>query len=278
VATQHNSSTANTAKAKRCPACGGLNSPTAQWCGQCLSPFAAPPPPPPQSAPETEAEEFDPLAPWQEFTREQEPRKTGIAGTEEFDPLTAPALGSMAPSAIADPPPPPAATVRRGAWQVEGDVIMWTCSICEHHNPLEARSCEVCGATFAIEMTTKDSSRPARDPNAAALYSLFFPGAGHAYLGLVGQAVARGVMSVWVVGVALLSMLSGGGSASLLLSLSYGLAAVGLWLAAAHDAYREAKDQPGLVVLSGRRFLYVTIALISVLFMVMIFGALGARG
>ncbi|MDQ3982340.1 MAG: hypothetical protein M3271_06620, partial [Actinomycetota bacterium] len=31
----------------RCPSCGGLNAPDAEWCGQCLKRFKAPPPPPP---------------------------------------------------------------------------------------------------------------------------------------------------------------------------------------------------------------------------------------
>ena len=119
--------------------------------------------------------------------------------------------------------------------------------------------------------------REGRDPNAAALISLFLPGAGHAYLGLVGQAIARLVMSVWVVGVSLIALFSGGGAAAPL-SVVYSVAAVALGLTAAHDAYREARNQGTLVLLSGRRFLYLTLGLIGVLFVVMMLGALGARG
>jgi hypothetical protein len=118
--------------------------------------------------------------------------------------------------------------------------------------------------------------REQHDPNAAALYSLFLPGAGHAYLGLLGQAVARSVMSLWVVGVSLIALFSGPSAAPV--TVTYGLAAVALWLTAAHDAYREARNQSSLVLLSGRRFLYVMLGLIGVLFVVMIVGALGARG
>jgi hypothetical protein len=121
-------------------------------------------------------------------------------------------------------------------------------------------------------------AREQRDPNAAALLSLFLPGAGHAYLGLAGQAVARSVMSLWVVGVSLIALFSGGGGAAAPVTVIFGLAAVALWLTAAHDAYREARNQSSLVLLSGRRFLYVTLGLIGVLFVVMTVGALGARG
>lgn len=155
---------------------------------------------------------------------------------------------------------------------------MWSCSTCGHDNELDAPSCAVCNASFEQTMTNAQVSPHEPDPNKAALYSLLLPGAGHAYLGLVGQAVARAVMSVWVVGVTLIALFSDGGRTGALVWTTYGCAAVALWLAAAHDAYREAGGQPALVLLSGRRFLYVTLALIGVLFLVMTVGAMGARG
>lgn len=218
---------------RRCPSCGGLNPPGAEWCGQCLTRF--------------DAQSGDPGL---------RPANTGARGAEHVT--------------TAEP-------VRRGVFQVVGAEVMWSCTVCGHDNPLDAGACQTCAASFADVIRRDERPRLERDPNTAALYSLFLPGAGHAYVGLMGQAIARAVMSIWVVGVALVAVLSGPGRASALISVTYGLAAVGLWLAAAHDSYREAMDQPGLCWLSGRRFLYVTVALIAVLFTVITFGAIAAR-
>lgn len=246
--------------ARRCLSCGGLNAAEADWCGQCHTRFDASP----RSAPNQP-----------DLQRPPSPAPSGL----EFDPLTVPVLPQIAttsPSLLrADTPAEPPL---RSAFRVVGDVVWWTCSVCGHVNGLDARACQTCGASFGDAVAGSERPRPERDPNAAALYSLLLPGAGHAYLGYVGQAIARAVMSIWVVGVALIAVFAGGGGPSALISASYGIAAVGLWLAAAHDAFREANEQPGLVWLSGRRFLYVTLGLIAVLFMVITLGAIGARG
>jgi hypothetical protein len=249
--------------AQRCPLCGGLNPARAEWCGQCLARFGPPSAPPP-SPRRRDPEGADPLG----------------AFPEDFDPLTAPTLHppllpeSTGPASNSSRNSP----VRTGAFGVSGDGITWSCSVCGEDNSLNARRCEICGASFAIAVSGPEPVPKRRDPNTAALYSLLFPGAGHAYLGLPGQAVARGVTSVWVMGVTLISIFSGGGNVSLVLSLCYGAAALGLWLVAAHDAYREANHQSGLTLLSGRRHVYLTVALIGILFVVMTLGALGLRG
>ena len=91
-----------------------------------------------------------------------------------------------------------------------------------------------------------------------AMYSLFFPGAGHWYLGLKGAAIARGVLSSWVVFVAIAAGVAG----SVLMASLFGLTAFILWAVAAHDAYREATNQPGAVILKGKMFVYLVIALL----------------
>lgn len=90
------------------------------------------------------------------------------------------------------------------------------------------------------------------------MYSLFFPGAGHWYLGLKGAAIARGVLSSWVVFVAIAAGVAG----SVLMASLFGLTAFILWAVAAHDAYREATNQPGAVILKGKMFVYLVIALL----------------
>jgi ribosomal protein L40E len=246
---------------QRCDSCGGLNPPRAEWCGQCLTRFAMWDPAP---------DSGEPVEPY------ESPR---MPPSTQFDPLTAPELpGSPAANPTETPPSRSLRPVGGGAFRVTGSEVLWSCSTCGGENSLAARTCQTCGTSFATVVSTREPARAGGDPNTAALLSLFLPGAGHAYLGHMGQAIARAVMSMWVVGVTLIAMFSGGGRTSMLLSVCYGISAAGLWLAAAHDAYREAKDQSSLVLLSGRRFLYVTLGLVGVLFVVMTFGAMGARG
>ena len=128
----------------------------------------------------------------------------------------------------------------------------------------------MCGTRFADVMRPPEDV-PERDPNNAALYSLFFPGAGHWWLGLKGQGVARGVLSTWVVLVAIL----GGAAGSMLLAGAFGIVAFGLWGVAAHDAYREARKEPALVILKGRSFLYLVLGLLML--MVVLLVAAGLR-
>jgi hypothetical protein len=188
------------------------------------------------------------------------------------DPLTAPAAGQPRPAPVTPEP------VRAGHFVIAGGGISWTCSFCDQENPLDASLCSVCGATFARVVRDPEPERPARDPNTTALYSLFFPGAGHAYLGLWGQAVARSVLSLWVLVVAVVSALAGTGGASVLVAVTFTLAAFVLWLVSAHDAYREASGDGRLVLLRGRGYLFVTMGLLGLLFLMLMVGVVGASG
>lgn len=100
------------------------------------------------------------------------------------------------------------------------------------------------------------------------------PGAGHGYLGLWGQAFARAVVSMWVVTTAIL----GAVQQVVLLAVTFGIAAVGLWVAAAHDAYQEARPAPEAVLLKGRSFMYLVLGLLGLLFVMLVAASLQARG
>jgi ribosomal protein L40E len=293
----------------RCAACGGLNPPGAQWCGQCLARFTRPEPPPPppttrpvSSAPLSEAEGDPPFGPDPLASAQVIPAQ--IAS----DPFGPAQTGSVPPGprASADPTPRlhvvvdtengarssanavfnPAnlprsqegagRIVERGAFRAAGDHITWTCTVCDEENPLEAAVCTICGSPFAVTVRPKEPEGPIRDPNNAALISLFFPGAGHAYIGMWGQAIARGVMSLWIAATALVAAITKGPNSGSL-ALTFGLASFVLWLIASHDAYRDARREPALVILKGRRFLWLTLALLGVMFLTLMVGALGAR-
>jgi ribosomal protein L40E len=208
----------------RCPSCGAKNPPDAEWCGQCLKRFQAPPPPPPVT----------------------DVRETAPVGTQ---PEAAPAVKPG---------------VERHGFRSTEEGILWRCSSCETENPLEEPACVVCGTLFAEAIRPPEPERVQRDPGTTAMISLFFPGAGHAYLGLWPQAIARGVVSVWVL-VMTLFFAIGGKAGSTPVALLYAVAAFALWLTAAHDAFREANGETGQVILQGRRFTYLVLGLLMLL-------------
>jgi hypothetical protein len=232
-------------KDKRCPACGGLNKRSAEWCGQCFQRFAS------DDSRSAAADE--------------------PAGTT-----------SQVASAPSPPPPPPsgvqgasrdASSVPSSAtgqtFSVTDKGIIWTCSRCNNANDFSLSACSVCGAPFSELIREPGSDRPQRDPGIVAIASLVLPGAGHAYLGLWGQAIARAVISVWVVTVTLFAIFQGGRPA-LVTALMFGVVAVALWLVAAHDSYREAQGDGRSTLLKDRHFLYVVLGLL-LMSMIMVF-------
>lgn len=218
----------------RCPQCGALNLPNAQWCGQCLARFVAPEPPAAAPAPETSA---------------RHATQTATAA-------------------------PPSEARRSGAFVVDDQGVGWTCPRCEARVSLDEPACSVCGATLADVLRPSEPPRPERDPNNTALYSLFLPGAGHAYLGLWGQAAARALVSLWVMGVMAMTAAQTGWG---VLPMLFGLMSVGLWGVTAHDAYREARRESDSVLLKQRHFLFLVMAILALMMMALVVGGLQAR-
>ena len=213
----------------RCPSCGAKNPPDAQWCGQCLKRFQAPPPPPPVSAVPATAAPEAPAAPAE----------------------------AEAPSGVKP-------GIERGNFRSTEEGILWRCTSCDTENRLEEPVCTVCGKAFAEAMRPPGPERIQRDPGTTAMISLFFPGAGHAYLGMWPQAIARGVISVWVALMAVFFAI-GGKTGAMPVAMLYGAAAFGLWMTAAHDAFREANGESRQVLLQGRRFTYLVLGLLMLL-------------
>ncbi|MDQ4026261.1 MAG: hypothetical protein M3217_12360, partial [Actinomycetota bacterium] len=155
--------------------------------------------------------------------------------------------------------------------------ILWTCSACEAENPLEEQACRVCGMGFGEAMRPPVKRHVERDPGTVALVSLFFPGAGHAYLGMWPQAIARGVVSVWVGLMTLFFAAGAKGGGSAAVAGLFGVVAFTLWIVAAHDAFREANDEPGGVLLHGRRFTFLVLGLLMLLLAAIFLTALAGR-
>lgn len=181
-------------------------------------------------------------------------------------------------------PPPPASartpagssSKTSGSFSVGSEGISWTCGRCDSVNDFSHNECSVCGASFADAIKPPEKPLPPRDPNTAAMVSLFLPGAGHAYIGLWGQAIARAVISTWVVAVAIICAAQSAPQARIL-GVLFGLVAVGLWVTGAHDAYREASNQSRFVLLKQRFFLHLVLGLLVVSVFMIFALALGAR-
>ena len=264
----------------RCPSCGGLNRAGADWCGQCLRRFTAPPAPvseaPPEEmiapAVETPAPATAPVA---EQAPVADPAPSAYAAYIDDD--QAAAVLEAVPGGFdgtelpaAKPPPPEMVGTERGAFKVRPTGIVWTCKSCDTENPLALQICSVCGTQFANTLKEEKPKTTERDPGTVAMYSLFMPGAGHAYMGMWGQAIARGILQVWVLFTAMMGAIQKGGSN--IIVIVFGLASVVLWALAAHDAYREATHEPKAVILKGRAFMYLVLGLL-VLLIVLLMGA-----
>ncbi len=258
----------------KCPQCGANNRADAQWCWQCLERFEAPASED-VTAPEADAEpRFSNRLPAEPnvapATDDAMPHRNG------HDPEL---LDERRSNVVTVKEPEVEAVIEgeRGTIEVKGRQITWTCSRCETVNGFERNICEVCGATFAEVLKEPDEDKPKRDPNTVALVSLFFPGAGHGYLGMWGQAVARGVISLWVIATAVFAAAQGA-TQSLIVAVVFGLVSFALWAVSAHDAYREAKGQTNAVLLRDKLFLYLVLGLLLLSVMMVFSLAMGARG
>ena len=102
------------------------------------------------------------------------------------------------------------------------------------------------------------------DPQAAAVWSMAFPGLGHWKFGRRGDAIARFAMSGWSFGALLVLLVSrfgkGGMGPTMPLFLLFLGASVAIYVLSAVDAYRIASgDQP---ILSSRALLWTSAGLI----------------
>jgi hypothetical protein len=140
----------------------------------------------------------------------------------------------------------------------------WPCPTCGNDNPIELDVCAVCGTSFAqLLRQDEEEQRPTVSPRDAFLWSLTFPGVGHAKIGRTPDGIARGTLFVLTFGLALVIVLSGVSTppvfAVVVLLL---LSAMVIYLGSAAEAYRIAEG--GSPFVSARTLLWATVALIMV--------------
>jgi hypothetical protein len=138
----------------------------------------------------------------------------------------------------------------------------WPCPTCGSLNPIELDLCIVCGTSFA-QLLRQDEPRSTVSPRDAFLWSLMFPGVGHAKAGRAPDGIARGTLFVLTFGLALVVVLSGVSSPPVFAVMALLLvSALTIYLGSAAEAYRIADG--GSTFLSARALLWATVGLIMI--------------
>jgi hypothetical protein len=139
---------------------------------------------------------------------------------------------------------------------------MWPCPTCGSQNPIELDICSVCGTSFA-QLLRQEVAGPTVSPRDAFLWSLMFPGIGHAKAGRAPDGIARGTLFVLTFGLALVIVVSGVSSAPVFAVVTLLLlSALTLYVGSAVEASRIADG--GSPFVSARVLLWATVALIMI--------------
>jgi hypothetical protein len=166
---------------------------------------------------------------------------------------------------VPDPEPDPTRATPNRARPVdgaEGAVPTWPCPTCGTQNPIELDLCSVCGTSFG-QLFREAAAGTTVSPRDAFLWSLTFPGVGHAKAGRAPDGIARGTLFTLTFGLALVIVTSGVSTPPVfgVVILLLGSALV-LYLGSAAEAYRIASG--GSPFVSARTLLWATVALIMI--------------
>jgi hypothetical protein len=158
------------------------------------------------------------------------------------------------------PAPPTRRTETGTETATEPAPLRWPCPTCGAQNPIELELCAVCGTSFG-QLLREEEAAPTVTPRDAFVWSLTFPGVGHAKAGRAADGIARGTLFVLTFGLALVIVLSGVTTPPVfaVVVLLLGSALV-LYLGSAAEAYRIAGG--GSPFVSARALLWATVALI----------------
>jgi hypothetical protein len=138
----------------------------------------------------------------------------------------------------------------------------WPCPACGEANPIALDACRVCGTPFA-QLFREPAARTTISPRDAFLWSLTFPGVGHAKAGRTGDGIARGTLFVLTFGLTLVIAFSGASTGPLTAVVVLLLvSSLTVYLGSAFEAYRIADGRGPLV--SARALLWATVAVVMV--------------
>ncbi|HEX6261372.1 MAG TPA: hypothetical protein VF097_00850 [Actinomycetota bacterium] len=251
---------------ERCPRCGGLNAPDAEWCGQCFARLGEPEEPAvdPVVDPVEAAAMLGELASTEGRTAEPAPgAPSDEAGGEPAG--TSPGGPPADERSVEwEPSLQPGPATEASPFQVRENGLVWVCRLCEAENPLEAHNCARCGSPFG-SLFEEERGAPEVDPGRASALSLIFPGLGHLHAGHKVEGLARILIFVWLLGtiVVIVAARAGRGLGPLLgLVVLYMASAGALYMLSAIDARRAAEGEDPIV--SSRILLYGISALLLV--------------
>jgi hypothetical protein len=173
-----------------------------------------------------------------------------------FTSLRAPAPDPVLDPTVATP------VLSRPAVGAVGAAPTWPCPTCGTQNPIELDLCSVCGTSFG-QLLREEAAGTTVSPRDAFLWSLTFPGVGHAKAGRAPDGIARGTLFTLTFGLALVIVTSGVSTPPVfgVVVLLLGSALV-LYLGSAAEAYRIASG--GSPFVSPRTLLWATVALIMI--------------
>ncbi len=234
----------------RCPNCGALVSPDADWCNLCFASLRDPRPeaPAPDGA---EAAEPEPPETGPASAADLVTIEVDIEEVEEAEP-------AVPEPAVAGPAPGSEIAEREAAEEEAAASTVWQCPVCDEENPLEANTCTMCGTPFG-RLFEEPEEQPTMEPSHAAMLGLL-PGLGHYKLGRSGEGFARAFAFAGCLGMALLFLLSvsGTGASRLLILSLYLIAVIFLVGESAMECYRIASGEPQMI--PGRLILWGFVA------------------
>jgi hypothetical protein len=220
-----------------CSRCKATIPAHSEWCPVCFKPFTVP-------AGDERAEVGHRSALLGSRIEDPRPRRRAELAT--------PRAPGTADSSSTEIPPPedPAPAV-------------WPCPECEHDNPIELDSCDVCGTPFARLFQEPKRSRDV-EPRAAAVASLILPGLGHIRCGRTAEGIARMLMFLWAGGTGLVLSLSHAPGLPLF-GVLFLFAALGVYVVSALEALRIADG--GAAILPPRALLWAAtvLAMLSIM-------------
>lgn len=151
--------------------------------------------------------------------------------------------------------------------------------MCEFVNDIEASVCSRCGSPFGKLLATppRRASRAKRER--AIPLSVALPGLGHWAMGRDGEALARTILYVWSVGIALLLLLrpsATGGAVVRAVGALFALAAAGVWLLSLLETMRLVQGD-GRSLVPPKALTWVALALSVILVMGLLGSALAGR-
>jgi ribosomal protein L40E len=177
-----------------------------------------------------------------------------------------------------------AASVRTAAGPVvqarDGEEPAWTCPACESENPLSSDVCARCGSAFTSFFAPAVAEiKPRASSRAAIVCSAILPGAGHVAYRQSAAAVARGLLYVWGLGVAIMLLARPPVAARALvrgIGVCFAMAAAGIWLVSMLEVMRfgEGHMRP---LIPPKALTWVTAGMSSLLFLGLLVAIIAAR-